>query len=140
MADRSAKPTACSNVSNFTGVVSNDSLYMVVVGGFDGTTTTGANEWLNLGASPFVGVKELNNQLEVSVWPNPVSDILTVLMPSPLEMTKLTVFDLKGRMVKEIQANGSKIQIVVRDLDNGVYILKLSDKKNSNTARFTVMH
>ena len=61
-------------------------------------------------------------------------------MPSPLEMTKLTVFDLKGRMVKEIQANGSKIQIVVRDLDNGVYILKLSDKKNSNTARFTVMH
>lgn len=134
------KPTACSNVSNFTGVVSNDSLYMVVVGGYNGVGTTGANEWLNLGASPFVGVKELSSQLVVAVSPNPVSDILTVQIPSPLEMTTLAVFDLNGRVVKEIQANSNKVQIVVRDLDNGVYILKLSDKKNSSTARFTVMH
>ncbi|MCW5920651.1 MAG: T9SS type A sorting domain-containing protein, partial [Bacteroidetes bacterium] len=134
------KPTACSNVSNFTGVVSNDSLYMVVVGGYNGVGTTGANEWLNLGASPFVGVKELSSQLVVAVSPNPVSDILTVQIPSPLEMTTLAVFDLNERVVKEIQANSNKVQIVVRDLDNGVYILKMSDKKNSSTARFTVMH
>jgi len=63
-----------------------------------------------------------------------------VQIPSPLEMTTLAVFDLNERVVKEIQANSNKVQIVVRDLDNGVYILKMSDKKNSSTARFTVMH
>lgn len=134
------KPTACSNVSNFTGIVNNDSLYMAVVGGYDGITTTAANEWLNLGPSPFVGVKELNSQLIVSVSPNPVSDVVTVQMPLPLEKATLTVFDLKGRMVKVIQANGNKIHIDVREFDNGVYVLKLADKKNSSTARFTVMH
>lgn len=113
---------------------------MAVVGGYDGITTTAANEWLNLGPSPFVGVKELNSQLIVSVSPNPVSDDVTVQMPLPLEKATLTVFDLKGRMLKVIQANGNKIQIDVREFDNGVYVLKLADKKNSSTARFTVMH
>lgn len=38
-----------SNINAMAGVIANDTLYMVVVGGYDGTNVVGTNQWLKIG-------------------------------------------------------------------------------------------
>jgi hypothetical protein len=42
-------PNGVSNISEFAGVVYNDSLFMVTMGGYDGTNVISVNNWLNVG-------------------------------------------------------------------------------------------
>jgi hypothetical protein len=46
------KPTGVSNVSNFAFAIANDSMYLVSVGGYNGSAITAGNERLNIG--PFI--------------------------------------------------------------------------------------
>lgn len=42
-------PIGLSNISGLTGAAHNDSLYLVVMGGYDGTNVVNTNYWLNIG-------------------------------------------------------------------------------------------
>lgn len=44
-------PTGVSNISGLAGVVANDSLYMVAMGGYNGVAVETSNQWLNIGAA-----------------------------------------------------------------------------------------
>jgi len=43
------KLTGINNTSNFTLIIARDSLYMASAGGYNGTTVSSVNEWLNIG-------------------------------------------------------------------------------------------
>ncbi|MEZ4954874.1 MAG: PQQ-dependent sugar dehydrogenase [Saprospiraceae bacterium] len=75
---------------------------------------------------PFMG-----EELEVSVFPNPVTDFLTLQFGSPANTTmQVTIFNAAGQMVisekKEIEEGRSEATISFKDLANGVYFVKLS--------------
>lgn len=62
---------------------------------------------------------------KITVYPNPVKDILNIITDS--EVSKVEIFSLDGKKVKE--ANQKKVN--VSNLTNGVYILKITDSMNS---------
>jgi len=45
-----SKPTKSNNINSFVGAMKNDTLYMVNVGGWNGSSSTTVNEWLCLGS------------------------------------------------------------------------------------------
>jgi hypothetical protein len=56
----------------------------------------------------------------VSIYPNPVKDVLNV---SSSDVTKIEIFNVTGKLVKSAQLNGSSVD--VSELAKGVYIVKL---------------
>lgn len=62
----------------------------------------------------------------INLYPNPVKDILHLDIPPTFEFNSLSLFDLKGRLVKKISFQN---QIDLEELSSGVYILQLDTNK-----------
>ncbi|SEP61497.1 T9SS type A sorting domain-containing protein [Flavobacterium urocaniciphilum] len=58
----------------------------------------------------------------VKMYPNPVKDMLNIVSEKE-ELTKVTITDLNGRIVKEVTNNLS--QISVQDLSKGIYMVTI---------------
>ncbi|KAA5825211.1 carbohydrate-binding protein [Algibacter amylolyticus] len=65
-------------------------------------------------------------KLNVEVYPNPVSNNLTVLMPNS-KFSQYTIFDISGRVNKQgvITNDIQKLNIDLRDLSKGMYLIYL---------------
>ncbi len=85
-----------------------------------------------------VGVDELLfNDVNVDVYPNPTSDILT-LKTDFEEQLFAEVYDAKGILVKEFSFK-NKLEVSVLDLENGNYYLSIKDSKALvSSKRFTI--
>lgn len=69
-----------------------------------------------------VSIDEVNfTDKEISVFPNPFSDELSVQYSDDKFISALSVFDLTGRTLKNISRTSNKIDL--QDLPNGNYIL-----------------
>ena len=65
------------------------------------------------------------NTFDVEVYPNPAFDILKIDLPK-MTNTKISITDTGGRQVKYLQANNSQIEVDVRDMIPGMYVLHIS--------------
>lgn len=129
------KTTPVSNISDLVGTVYNDSLWMASVAGYDGTTISTVNEWLNLGASPPLGINEnniVNNDL-ITMYPNPANDHLTVVIKEGGNVQSITITDVAGRIIRteEINSGQAIIKLNIRTLDAGVYFISLTTRDNN---------
>lgn len=80
-----------------------------------------------------LGVSDLNANVS-SVYPNPVVDSFNVNLSSKFNANNLTVTvtDLSGKTVKTF---GSASSYNVSDLPKGVYVVKITDGKNTDTKK-----
>lgn len=80
-----------------------------------------------------LGVNDLN-KVTSSVYPNPVGEVLNVNLSSKFDRNKVTVTltDLAGRTVKSF---GAATAYDVADLAAGVYVVKITDGKNTETKK-----
>ena len=68
------------------------------------------------------GVGELeNNEISFSVYPNPVSDY--IFIESKIQNANFILTDVTGRLLMQFNATGSRTQISVAHLPNGVYFV-----------------
>ena len=75
------------------------------------------------------------------VYPNPVSDVVNVEMPSNVVVNRYSVLDLQGREVAASNGlNGNTMRINVSDLAKGNYILKLDTDAGVSTQKIMVIH
>jgi hypothetical protein len=63
------------------------------------------------------------NQLKISIFPNPTSDILNISFVKLTDKLTLRIFDLAGRFVNEEQFLTNDIKIDMSNYANGIYIL-----------------
>jgi len=129
------KITAMSNISDFVGLVYNDSLWLASVSGYDGTILSTVNEWLNLGASPPLGIEE-NNLVEndlLTLYPNPSSGELNIVLKENSEAENIFITDITGRIViaEPINPAHSVLHLNIKNLDAGIYFLSISDKNGT---------
>ena len=69
----------------------------------------------------FLGNYEVENQGVVTVYPNPVKDILKIKSDQKIE--KLELYNIVGQKLNQYDANSSEINL--SDKSSGVYILKI---------------
>ena len=80
--------------------------------------------------TPLLGVN--NNSLQqISLYPNPVIDVLVIETQLPIKTIK--VYNLQGKLVKEISSNK---KIDVSGLATGMYFIKIESDDNSVTKKF----
>ena len=70
------------------------------------------------------GIMRINDNGEVSLYPNPVKKDLFVKTPS--EKSVINIYSLQGSLLKSIPAYQSNEQIEVSTLQSGVYLVKIS--------------
>ena len=70
------------------------------------------------------GLEEENLENNISIFPNPSSDFISVTYKSKTKNSQIEIIDLMGRQVKTGQMQS---QIEISNLQNGFYILKIKD-------------
>jgi hypothetical protein len=77
----------------------------------------------------FVGVNELGKDSNFKIYPNPATDILTIQVADLSNGSSFTIVDQHGRKVKAGNLEGGETNVNIKDLKNGVYVLKIGDKE-----------
>lgn len=73
----------------------------------------------------------LSKNNDIQIFPNPVQDFLIITFQEPFfDKKRMEIFDIKGKLVKTvfINPNQNNIQITVKDLPTGNYILKIENQ------------
>lgn len=76
------------------------------------------------------------NQLDFTVYPNPVSDDLNIQLPTGTQNTEVAVFDMSGKLIRNATISAQNTKINVSELSTGVYILKLNSDGKMGTRQF----
>lgn len=85
-----------------------------------------------------VPTKEVFNDFELTIFPNPSSDVLTIQLPVGVsEEMQFTVFDLQGRQMLTGKASNF-FRLNVSHLTTGIYFLKATTLKAAVYQRFMV--
>lgn len=65
---------------------------------------------------------------DVTIKPNPVTDMMDVYLENSKEIKSMTIFDIAGKRIKELSGQGSNyMQINMQMIDIGVYTVKVVD-------------
>lgn len=77
-----------------------------------------------------------NNLLSFDMYPNPVSDMLTVQLPTGTEKAEVSIFDYTGRLVfsKTISSNDNSID--AQSISKGIYIIRVASNAKIGVQRF----
>lgn len=90
------------------------------------------SEWIMNGECTDLLSVESNLLSKVSVYPNPTSEILNLKVPSNVEVTQVTVFDLLGKDTGVSYNNGV---VNTSGLSQGVYLLKVETSAGTLTQK-----
>ena len=83
------------------------------------------------------GLPQYLTENDIVVYPNPVSDQLTVsLRTNAFQVTNMAVYDINGKLVRTQAVSDNQIMMNAQALASGNYFLRLSDGKNSVTTKF----
>jgi hypothetical protein len=82
---------------------------------------------------------KLNNVIStVSAFPNPTSDYLNISLTETVEVESfISIMDANGKAVAlttPSYSNGSSIQFDIRQLENGIYFVKILNNDGSLTS------
>ncbi|HEY5771203.1 MAG TPA: T9SS type A sorting domain-containing protein, partial [Chitinophagaceae bacterium] len=78
-------------------------------------------------------------EMGITVYPNPVKDVLNVRANSGPATLKL--YDASGRLVKQQQMNGKAVQqITLGYLKNGLYLLKIENATGVTTKKIVIQN
>lgn len=83
------------------------------------------------------GLAQYLTENDVTVYPNPVADQLTVtLRTDAFRVSEMAIYDLNGKLVTTQPVEDNQISVNATRLASGNYFLRLSDGKNSVTTKF----
>ena len=134
--------TIVATRANNTGD-SNDHVFSASAGSLSviyakGSSTSYAYHGGNRGfttLSVTLGISE-NKLLSFEMYPNPVSDVLNIQLPTGTDKAEVGVYDYTGRLVstKTISSNDSTLD--VQNISKGIYILRVTTNTKIGVQRF----
>ena len=89
------------------------------------------------GADLGTGIPQYLTENDLVVYPNPVSDRLTVkLRTNDFQVSNMAVYDINGKLIHAQAVSDNQIEMSMQNLAAGNYFLRLSDGKHSFTTKF----
>ncbi|MDI1234310.1 MAG: M4 family metallopeptidase [bacterium] len=120
------KQTSAVNNNNFTNTL----VYTVVAQ--DGST----KNYNVTVQKTVVGIQTDKKNLGINLFPNPAID--EVLLKASKPMQTIFVYDIQGRLIKEINANNNtSFAIDIQSLQSGMYIMTVKTAEGEALIRFT---
>ncbi len=65
--------------------------------------------------------------IQAKVYPNPLQDAFFITLGTPLNDGKVRLYNLSGKLINEWAATGEQLFYTVNGLQNGIYLLEISD-------------
>ena len=78
--------------------------------------------------------------LEITLSPNPARDFVKVNLNSARKDAAVTLFDITGKKLQLIKAEGRDVLIDLRGLESGIYFLQILDDETLHSKKFIVQH
>ena len=82
-----------------------------------------------------LGISE-NNLLNFEMYPNPVSDLLNIQLPTGTEKAEVGVFDYTGRLVSSKTISSNDTAIDVQQISKGIYMIRVATNIKIGVQRF----
>ena len=82
-----------------------------------------------------LGISE-NNLLSFEMYPNPVSDLLNIQLPTSTEKAEVSVFDYTGRLVSSKTISSNDTAIDVQKISKGIYMIRVAANNKIVVQRF----
>ena len=82
-----------------------------------------------------LGVYE-NNLLSFEMYPNPVSDLLNIQLPTGTDKAEVSVFDYTGRLVSSKIISSNDTAIDVQKISKGIYMIRVDANNKIGVQRF----
>ncbi|HEX9827525.1 MAG TPA: T9SS type A sorting domain-containing protein [Flavobacteriaceae bacterium] len=79
-------------------------------------------------------VYQTNKDFMIS--PNPASSTINVYLPKGFENAKLSVFDVLGKEIYNVELNSLHSTINISKWNSGVYLVRIATENESQTKRF----
>jgi PKD repeat protein len=102
------------------------------------------SEELEVDVTNTVGINEQGYENEVTIYPNPVQNILNISIPANLSesVQNIRLFDINGKLVWEKNSKSwdTETQFDVSHLGNGVYILTISTHEDNKSYRINLIN
>ena len=81
------------------------------------------------------GISE-NNLLSFEMYPNPVSDVLNIQLPTGTEKAEVSVFDYTGRLVSSKTISSNDTGMDVKQISKGIYMIRVATNTKIGVQRF----
>jgi hypothetical protein len=144
------KLTGVSNVCNMTPVTKGDTIYMAVLGGYNGSAVIANSEWLCLGVGTITGVgtnvTETPSSYTLSQnYPNPFNPSTTISYALPKAgLVTLKIYDLLGREVSSLvnefkQAGNYAVDFNASNLSSGIYFYSIKSGDFTAVKKMTLI-
>ena len=135
---------AISSYSWSTGATTNTTsatpttttVYTLTIAGTEGcpTSKTFTQQVITCGT---VGLKEIDNNSMISIYPNPANDFMTVsLGAESADATAIYVTNALGEMVLAEKVTSSNTTLNTSNLTSGIYFVKIESKNGSAIKKF----
>jgi hypothetical protein len=98
------------------------------------SVATGANFTNPKFTGGFVGINEFKQDINVTIYPNPVTNNVTITTDNKVQVT---LIDGMGRVISTQTVSGT-ISLDVTNLSNGIYFLQINDKNDLITKKILV--
>ena len=82
-----------------------------------------------------LGISE-NKLLSFEMYPNPVSDVLNIQLPTGTEKAEVGVFDYTGRLVSSKTISSNDTAIDVQKISKGIYMIRVATNTKIGVQRF----
>jgi hypothetical protein len=117
--------------------------YFEIIGTLVGTNFTPTQYRYRDVVRTFVGIEEQNQQIALSVFPNPSANQFTLIIPQNNQAVTGTLTDLQGKIVltQQFLKNNDIVnqhQLNVSDLPKGIYILTLTTSLQKQNLKIIV--
>lgn len=86
------------------------------------------------------GVNELIGNDKFNVWPVPADGILNVSFEDSGSQNLISIYDINGRVLKNVNVSSNQCQLNISNLLSGIYILQLKTENGIAQKRFIVSH
>lgn len=87
-----------------------------------------------------LGIEFNGQKLSFSVFPNPAQDNIHIQLTASTGVYSILLTDAVGRKIWENNTHQNSLEIPTAELSNGMYFLKVSNGKASNTQKIVVQH
>lgn len=82
--------------------------------------------------------KPATGSTNLTVFPDPVADMLTVVLPESGGLSEIRIVNQMGQLMRRLNENpGPTVQVNVSDLPTGIYFLTVSGPGSRQTVRFS---
>ena len=123
------------NSNDYTFSASAGSLTVIWAIGASSQYSSGHSNRSATTLSVSLGISE-NNLLSFEMYPNPVSDLLNIQLPTGTEKAEVSVFDYTGRLVSSKTISSNDTAIDVQKISKGIYMIRVAANNKIGVQRF----